>query len=170
MIETIEKLTDKELELVPFDSAVDYEYLCHLVTQYKYNTINNKNTMIELIDRYGKYFWRGLVNGVSVGVLFLIYSPEFDRWSLHAYIDKEIFKVNKEYPYKAGKLVRDYYFETTNNDWLFTAHDIRNVQATKLCKKLGFYEVGHSIIEGIGDLIDMAMTRDIWELRRKYGT
>ena len=174
MMDTLQVLKERELTLMPFDphdGSHELKYFCNLVSKYEFNTIESQEKIIDIIDRYSKYLWLVELNGVRAGSIFLMYFPAQDEWTLDAYADMQVGReINKhgDYSYRAGKLVVDYFFQNHKSPFLYTRHDVRNRAATRLCKKIGFKDVGSIFLEGIGKHIVMSLSKDLWELRRKF--
>jgi RimJ/RimL family protein N-acetyltransferase len=164
MINTLEVLKDDVLTLIPSE---DKDYIYELAAKYKYNTIDSKDKAIAIIDRYVKEIWVGESEGKRLGVIFLMYLPELDEWSLDAYVD-DAAKGKNEFSYRAGKLIMDYFFENHEDNLLSTLHDVRNKPATAMCKRLGFKALGSVFFDGLGNFITMKVTRDFWELKRRF--
>lgn len=162
MTDTLEVLKDKELKLTPFESKLDFDYLCSLIEHYKYNTIGSYERMRELLDRYGREYWTGSSGVYKLGVIFLMYLAEMDEWTLDAYDDiqnKQIADPKGDFSYRAGKLIIDYFFRTHDVKILTTRHDIRNRAATVVCKRLGFKVTGKIYLTDIGEHIVMRLER-----------
>ena len=169
MIENI--LKDGDLSLTPFTSTDETytDYLYSLVDFYQFNTIKSKEKMMELIERYGSKFWLVKGKDIAGGVIFIMYFPEFDEWSFDAYCDMDVARsIDKKgnLPYRAARLVIDYFFSQDIAKTLYTRHDIRNRAATLLCRRLGFKEIGHVFLTDIGNYVIMKIDKADWQKRR----
>ena len=161
----IEVLQQGDLILMPFDPHDEIKYIMRLASLYRYHATKSEETVVDIIDRYGRIFWKGEIKGESVGIIYLTYEPSYDEWQLHAYADMEVLKrlnPKGDYSYRAGRLAIQYFFDKFGNKYLYTVHNVANRAATIMCKRLGFTEMGRRELTGIGNCIAMSIERGLW--------
>lgn len=156
MIGTIPILSSDKVILRPFNPMNEIDLITRLANQYKYN--KTPDFLIKwAIGTTGLYFWKGYTKeGQFGGIVYLSHFKEIDRYTLDAYRDFSV-KLDRHYFKEAGRLVIDFALKEITNV-LYTAHDVRNRLATKMCKDLGF---------NTNEVMNTAYGQFIWMKRRR---
>jgi len=149
-------LSDGKVWVRAITGADDFEYLMGLIPKYKYHLAETDSRNVTL--KYAKHMWVAFADvgqePKRIGVIYLQYFPESDRWTLDAYrdhlSDSEDFR--GDFSFRIGKLIVDWFCAHYPGLDLWTTHDHRNVAATKVCKRLNFRETEIVKIE-IGEFI-----------------
>lgn len=153
----IEPLMEGEITLTPGSLPEDIGLVMKFAMGDRYNQTPEPQLVkgLELC----KYLWIGRVDGVIGGIIALCYLENLDKWSLDAYKNDEHDNRIGDYSFRAGRLVRDWFFKKLGKDKLITIHRTQNFAATKVCERLGF-EITHRL----GDAFTvLTLERDVWD-------